>query len=126
MPKVLLADDDFNMVSLLNTILKLEGYQVSTLMDQVGDPLENIRRDQPDVLIMDLCLGNCDGLDILSRIRASEDLKNLKVIMVSGLDRGQDCLAAGANTFLLKPYMPEDLFAALRTCTRDRERPSPA
>lgn len=121
MPKVLLADDDFNMVSLLNTILKMEGYQVSTLMDQVGDPLENIRLDQPDVLIMDLCLGNCDGLDILGRIRAADDLKDLKVIMVSGLDRGQDCLAAGANTFLLKPYMPEDLFDALRTCTRDRE-----
>ncbi len=112
--KVLLADDDHTMVSLLKTLLSLEGYTPVSLLDKKGDLLENIRQEAPDVILLDLHLGNRNGLELVRRIRASEDLKNIRVIMVSGVNKREECLAAGADDFVLKPYMPEELFAKIR------------
>ena len=115
MVKVLLADDDFTMVSLLKTMLGMEGYQVSTLLDKTGDILDNIRSEKPDVLLIDIFLGDRNGLDVVRQIRETPDLKGLKVVMVSGIDKSDECLEAGANAFLLKPYMPQELFDLLRS-----------
>ena len=115
MKKVLLADDDFTMVALLKTLLGMEGYQVATLLDKKGNIMENIRREKPDVLLIDIFLGNRNGMDVVRQIRETPDLKDLKIVMVSGIDKTEECLAAGANAFLLKPYMPEELFEILRS-----------
>jgi CheY-like chemotaxis protein len=113
--KVLLADDDFTMVALVKTLLEMEGYQVATLLDKKGDLLENIRAEKPDILLIDIFLGGYNGLTVVRQIREREDMKALKIFMVSGVDKKEDCLAAGANAFLLKPYMPDDLFNLLRS-----------
>ena len=115
MLKVLLADDDFTMVALLKTLLGMEGFQVTTLLDKTGNILENIRHEKPDVLLIDIFLGNCNGLDVVRQIRETPDMKDLKIVMVSGIDKTEECLAAGANAFLLKPYMPEELDDLLRS-----------
>ncbi len=114
MRKVLLADDDFTMVSLLKTLLDMEGYQVMTLLDKPGDILDNIREARPDILLLDVYLGDRNGMDLVHQIRQEPDLKNIRIIMVSGLDKTEECLAAGADRFLLKPYMPNELFEILR------------
>ncbi len=115
MVKVLLADDDFTMVALLKTLLGMEGYQVATLLDKTGDILDNIRREKPDVLLIDIYLGDHNGMDVVRQIRETLDMKDLKIIMVSGIDMTEECLAAGANAFLFKPYMPEELFDLLHS-----------
>jgi CheY-like chemotaxis protein len=115
MIKVLLADDDFTMVALLKTLLGMEGYQVATLLDKKGSIVENIRREKPDVLLIDIFLGTRNGMDVVRQIRNTPDMKDLKIVMVSGIDKSEECLAAGANAFLLKPYMPEALFNLLRS-----------
>ncbi len=114
MKKVMLADDDFTMVSLLKTLLNLEGYQVMTLLDKPGDILKNIREAEPDILLLDVFLGDKNGVDIVRRIRKDPELKNVRIVMVSGLDKTEECLEAGADKFLLKPYMPNELFAILK------------
>jgi DNA-binding response OmpR family regulator len=114
MPRVLLADDDFTMVALLKTLLRMEGFETGSLMDKKGDILENIRLEKPDILLIDFYLGDRSGVDIVRQVRESSDLKDIRIIMVSGIDKSQECLAAGANDFLLKPYMPEELFSKLR------------
>ena len=114
MAKILLADDDFTMVSLLKTLLGLEGYEVATLWDKKGDLLDNIRAAAPDILLIDIYLGDRNGLDVVKQIRQTEDLRGLKIIMASGIDKAEECMAAGADDFLLKPYMPEELFQKLR------------
>jgi CheY-like chemotaxis protein len=115
MLKVLLADDDFTMVALLKTLLGMEGYQVATLLDKDGDILENIRLENPDVLLIDIYLGDRNGLDIVRLIRQVPDMNRIKIIMASGIDKAKECLAAGADVFLLKPYMPNELFDILRS-----------
>ena len=113
MQKVLLAEDDTTMVSLLKTLLGMEGYQVETLLDKTGDLLENIRQTRPDFLLLDVYLGDRNGIEIMREMRKHPDLKAIKVIMTSGIDKSVECLSAGANAFLLKPYMPEELIQKL-------------
>jgi CheY-like chemotaxis protein len=115
MVKVLLADDDFTMVALLKTLLIMEGYQVATLLDKTGNILDNIRHEKPDVLLIDIFLGDSNGLNVVQQIRETPDMKDLRIVMVSGLDKAEECLVAGANAFLLKPYMPEDLLDLLHS-----------
>jgi DNA-binding response OmpR family regulator len=114
MLKVLLADDDYTMVALLKTLLGMEGYQVSTLLDKPGDPIENIRAAKPDILLIDIFLGDLNGLDIVRQIRQDPELNNIRIIMASGIDKTEECLDVGADVFLLKPYMPNELFDILR------------
>jgi CheY-like chemotaxis protein len=115
MPKVLLADDDATMISLLTTLLGLEGFEVGTLLDKPGDMLETIRNEKPDALLVDVHLGGRSGLDLVRAVRGSPDLKGIRIVMVSGIEKRQECEAAGADAFLLKPYMPDDLFRLLRS-----------
>jgi DNA-binding response OmpR family regulator len=114
MLKILLADDDYSMVGLLTTLLDMEGYQVETLLDKPGDIMGNIRSAKPDILLIDIYLGDRNGLDIVRQLRKMPDLDGIRIIMASGIDKREECLAAGADVFLLKPYMPNELFDKLR------------
>jgi DNA-binding response OmpR family regulator len=115
MLKILLADDDYTMVALLKTLLSMEGYQVATLLDKPGDIFENIRLAKPDVLLMDIYLGDRNGLDIVRQIRKMPEFDGIRIVMVSGVEKTDESLAAGADKFLLKPYMPNELFEILRS-----------
>jgi CheY-like chemotaxis protein len=114
MSKVLLADDDATMVSLLTTLLRMAGFEAETLMDR-PDMLAAIRAEKPDALLIDVHLGARSGLDIVHEVRRQKDLQGIKIVMASGIDRKEECLAAGANAFLLKPYMPDDLIQVLQS-----------
>ena len=110
--KVLLAEDDETMVSLLKTLLKMEGYQVVAL-DAESDVAAAVRREKPDVLLLDVHLFEQSGLEILERLRRAKETRSTCVVMTSGMNIKDECLRRGANDFLLKPYMPDDLFDIL-------------
>lgn len=113
MAKILLAEDDKTMVSLLKTLLTMEGFEVLGL-DVNTDVTAAVRREQPDALFMDVHLGEQSGMQILREIRSNKDLENLRVVMTSGLDVKEQCISSGANAFLLKPFMPDDLIRVLK------------
>ena len=113
MPRIMLAEDDLTMIALLQTLLGMEGYQVVALSVD-DDVLEAVRRDKPDVLLLDVHLAHLNGLDILDQIRAEDETRDLKIVMTSGLDLRIECIDRGANDFLLKPYMPDDLLDMLK------------
>ena len=112
-PRVLLAEDDFTMVSLLKTLLKMEGYEVIAL-DADADVIQAVRAQKPDVLLMDVHLFSQSGLDILEQVRESDDINDVRILMSSGSNVKEECLNRGANGFLMKPYMPDDLFKQLK------------
>jgi len=114
MPRILLAEDDATMVSLLKTLLKMEGYQVSAL-DADADIAQAVLKIKPDILLMDVHLLRQNGLDELVKLRAAPGGESVRVLMTSGLDFKDQCLSAGANGFLQKPFMPDDLLDALRS-----------
>jgi DNA-binding response OmpR family regulator len=113
MAKVLLAEDDKTMVSLLKTLLTMEGFEVMGL-DIDADVTAAVQREKPDALFMDVHLGEQSGIEILESIRNNKDLANVRVVMTSGLDMREQCIRQGADAFLLKPFMPDDLLRVLR------------
>jgi CheY-like chemotaxis protein len=108
MPKILIVDDDETMVSLLRTLLELDGYEVIDSHDWDAI-LDVIKQEEPELVLMDCILPRSSGIDILGKIRSQPDLDQTAVIMTSGLDMEHRCQALGANGFLLKPYPPEKL-----------------
>jgi DNA-binding response OmpR family regulator len=113
MPKVLLAEDDQTMVSLLKTLLKLEGFEVIAL-DVNADVPTAVQLENPDALLMDVHLGKQSGMDIVQAIRKNPALANVRIVMTSGLNVKEECLKHGANHFLMKPFMPDDLLSLLK------------
>lgn len=111
----MLFEDDPAVRSLLKTLLELEGFQVFS-NGQVSEEgfLERLRKVRPDILVLDVRLGSLDGLQLLRRIRQEPGAQALPVLMMSGEAVESECLACGADGFLLKPYMPDDLIAWLR------------
>ncbi len=117
MTKVILAEDDATMVSLLQTLLKLEGFQVLTAETRPQEVLKAVQREHPDVLLLDVHLADGSGLDVVRQIRAHSS-NGPRVIMISGSDVREQCLSAGADAFLLKPFMPDDLIQTIRRLTK--------
>jgi CheY-like chemotaxis protein len=116
MSKVFLVEDDETMLSLLKTLLALEGFQVdSSNGKEQTNLLEDLRRANPEISVIDVHLRNESGIEILRKIRQDPQLKGMRVLMTSGMDVSSQCLAAGADGFLLKPYMPEDLIQSIRS-----------
>jgi len=114
MPKIMLAEDDATMLSLLKTLLKLEGFETVTLSEQES-VIDAIHREKPKVILLDVHLTQGNGLDFLRQIRSDFELRNVFVIMQSGMNLATECKNAGANEFLLKPYMPNTLIDAIKT-----------
>jgi DNA-binding NtrC family response regulator len=112
-PKVLLAEDDVTMVSLLKTLLKMEGFEVIALPADADVPAAVIN-EKPDVLLLDVHLGAQSGLDILDNISNLEETTKTRVVMSSGSNVKDDCMNRGAFGFLLKPYMPDELITILK------------
>ncbi len=113
MAKILLAEDDQTMVGLLTTLLRMDGFDV-TALDADDDVAAAVQRDCPEVLVLDVHLSGQNGLDVLEKIRKADQEHRVRVIMISGLNVREESLKRGADEFLLKPFMPDDLMKLLR------------
>lgn len=113
--KILVIDDDRSGTELLITLLELEGFQGSRLEDW-ADPLADLERQRPDLVIMDVYLSVRDGVELLSEIRAHSEprIADTPVLMVSAEDLKARCMAAGANGFVEKPFDLEKLVVTIR------------
>jgi len=113
MSKVLIVDDDRTMVSLLKILLEMDGFDVSNL-SMGGKLIEKVRDEKPDLILMDVFLSDADGKEVLAELRNTKDLSDLRVVMTSGMDLADQCMDAGADAFLLKPYTPEQLMKIIQ------------
>jgi CheY-like chemotaxis protein len=93
-------------------MLGMEGYRavVVTTPDQV---LSTVRDEEPAVVLMDIYIRNEDTLGALRQLKSDDFLRHTPVIMASGMDRAAECLEAGADRFLLKPFRPSDLLTQI-------------
>jgi|SRR5688572_29488409 len=112
-PKILLAEDDPTMVSLLKTLLKMEGFDIVALHSD-ADVIQAVKNEKPDLLLLDVHLSHQSGLDILDQLRSADETRKVRVVMSSGASVKEECMRRGANGFLMKPYMPDDLIGLLK------------
>jgi len=115
MHKIMLVEDDRTMLSLLSTLLQMEGFVVIPAKeDSIESVMASINQEKPSLVLLDVNLHQFNGLDLLHGIREEPDLKGIRVVMSSGMDYTTECLQEGADNFILKPYMPDDLIQMIR------------
>jgi two-component system alkaline phosphatase synthesis response regulator PhoP/two-component system response regulator VicR len=111
MPRVLVVDDEVNIVRLIQVNLERHGYQVTTANNGV-QALEKIREDRPDLLVSDVMMPEMDGFELLANVRRDPTLSDLPVIMLTAKAQDRDVMEGytrGADMYLTKPFNPAEL-----------------
>ncbi|MFP4343604.1 MAG: PleD family two-component system response regulator [Anaerolineales bacterium] len=114
MARILVADDDSVMLGLLTTLLSFEGDEAITVR-RVDEVLPTARREEPDLIFMDVHLGQGNTFDILQELRTHPQTQSIPVLMTSGLDLRDKALKMGANGFIMKPFRPNLLLERIHT-----------
>ena len=114
--KILVVDDNPNLVKLLEYRLKANEYEVITANDG-EEALDKVRQVKPDLMILDVVLPKIDGYKVLSILRADEKYKYIPVVMLTALGQTKDIdkgMELGATSYLTKPFDPEVLLEAIK------------
>lgn len=105
---IYIADDDPDSIKLMKTLLKVKGYDVLTNTSSV-DALKDIIEQKPEAVIIDIMMPVMDGLELCKKLRTIDDLKDLKIIIVSGKSYDYDrekAFSLGADGYIIKPFIP--------------------
>ena len=115
--QILVVDDDFSIVNIIETALKQTGYQVLTAHDgEAACQIVNTRH--PHLIIMDVMMSQCNGILATMRIRQNN---NVPILMLSAKAEGSDRvlgLEAGADDYLVKPFYQQELLARVKALLR--------
>ena len=109
----MIIDDDRTTTGLLKTLFELEGFEVE-LVAKGKAALSKAKESQPDAFVVDLNLADSLGTDLIRQLRADTQFAKSAIVMTSGLPKGDDALASGADKFMLKPFDPNELIRLLR------------
>ncbi|HTU34365.1 MAG TPA: response regulator [Candidatus Acidoferrum sp.] len=127
MKRVLLVEDDKDIVELVKYNLEKEGYQfLSTGDGSTG--LAQVRKTPPDLLILDLMLPKISGLEICKEIRKDVSLNRLPILILTAKGEEADRvvgLELGADDYVVKPFSPRELVARIKALLRRSEPGAP-
>jgi two-component system alkaline phosphatase synthesis response regulator PhoP len=119
---ILIVDDEEDILELLRYNLSKEGYRVICV--ETGEKaLTEIRRQPPDVVILDLMLPGVDGLDVCREVKASADTAGIPIIMLTARTEEADVvtgLELGADDYITKPFSPRVVSARVKAVLRRR------
>jgi adenylate cyclase len=119
---VLAVDDNEYNRDLLSRYLKRQGHVV-TLAEDGAEALELARRQQFDLILLDLMMPQMDGFQVLAAMQADPRLRDVPVIVISAMtdtDKLLQCLRLGAQDYLFKPLHSEYLKARIKACIEKR------
>jgi two-component system response regulator MprA len=117
--KVLIVDDDAHIRASLRRTLAFEGYQVREAGDGTG-ALEAALDELPDLVILDVMLPGMDGMEVCRRLREVNDVPILMLTAREGTSSQVEGLDAGADDYLVKPFVKDELLARVRALLRRR------
>ncbi|MGM0369894.1 MAG: winged helix-turn-helix domain-containing protein [Bacillota bacterium] len=118
--KILVVDDEENIVKLVSYNLTQEGYEVIIANDG-QDALTKAKQEKPDLMILDLMLPKVDGLDICRELRKNSNTSELPIIILSAKEEEIDKilgLELGADDYVTKPFSPRELIARVKAVLR--------
>lgn len=114
--KVLIADDEPNILISLEFLMQREGHQVLLARDG-QQALDLIRREKPALVLLDLMMPGKSGYEVCQAVRADESLAGVKILMLTAKGRDTDVaqgLGVGADGYMTKPFSTKDLAARVR------------
>ena len=115
--KILIADDEPNIVTALEFLLERAGYEVRTARNG-GEALAAIAQDPPDLVLLDIMMPVKSGYEVCKRIREEPEWGKVKVVMLSAKGRDAEVtkgLAMGADLYVTKPFSTRELLSQIRT-----------
>lgn len=118
--KILVVDDEKDILELLKYNLEKEGYKVTCLTNG-GKALELIKKDKPNLVILDLLLPGLNGLEVCRLIKKDETTADIPIIMLTAKDTESDIiigLELGADDYITKPFSPKILLSRLKAVLR--------
>lgn len=109
MKKILVIDDDRNLVELIKKRLEANGYAVVSALDGL-EGLEKVDKENPDLIILDIKMAKMDGYTMLRKLDEDDRSANIPVIILTGYDGMQDLFELeGIRDYILKPFDGQDL-----------------
>lgn len=114
--RVLIVDDEPNILVPLEFLMKREGYEVRCAHDG-EEGLQAVREWCPDLVLLDVMMPRRDGFEVCQAIRADPLLASVRVVMLTAKGRDADVakgLALGADAYLTKPFATQDLVQRVR------------
>lgn len=114
--RILIADDEPNIVVSLEFLMRREGFEVTVASDGEA-ALREMAAMPPDLILLDIMLPKKDGFEVCQQIRANPDWQGVKVVMLTAKGRDTEVtkgLALGADAYMTKPFSTKDLVAQVR------------
>jgi DNA-binding response OmpR family regulator len=114
--KVLIADDEPNIVVSLEFMMKRAGYEVVIARDG-PEALAAIRRERPSLVLLDAMMPGMSGFEVCEAVRADAELRDTPILMLTAKGRETDVargVGAGANAYVTKPFSTRDLVEKVR------------
>jgi CheY-like chemotaxis protein len=108
---VLVADDEEDILTLVSTIVERAGHEVVSVRDG-AQALAAIRERRPDLVVLDISMPEVDGLEVLRRVRADGETRDLPVLLLSARAQEADVrrgFDTGASAYVKKPFSPSEL-----------------
>ena len=109
--RVLVADDDPDMVTILRVNLEAEGYAVDAAVDGQA-ALDLARGTRPDMIVLDVMMPRIDGITVLTEMRSDPDTRDIPIVLLTAKSNDDDIWAgwqAGADYYLTKPFQLDEL-----------------
>jgi len=125
--KILVIDDEADILELVRYNLVKEGYQVQTA-DSGEKGLKAVKTKLPDLIVLDLMLLGIDGLEVCRLLKSDSKTKSIPIIMLTAKSEDVDMvtgLELGADDYITKPFSPRVLIARIRTCLRRQTDAAP-
>jgi len=116
MPRILIVDDEPNIVLALELLMKREGYEILTV-DDGQKVFEVVREFNPDLILLDIMMPKMDGYEVCQRIRADASLKDISIIMLTAKGREvekEKGLALGADYYITKPFSTREVIMKVK------------
>lgn len=124
-PRVLLVDDEPNILGTLAPLLRARGYEVLTAMSGRA-ALETAEREKPDLIVLDLGLPDIDGVDVCRTVRETMSVPIVVLSARGGENDKVRALDLGADDYVTKPFGAGELLARIRAALRRSDTPAPA
>jgi len=112
-PKILIIDDNEDILFMLKAMLQLKEYKVFT--KETADNIESFVQElHPDVILMDMLLSGADGREVCKLLKSNATISSIPVVMMSALPNAKEmCIQVGADYFIGKPFEMRDMFDAI-------------
>ncbi len=115
--QVLIADDEPHITRALSFVLQKEGFSIDVAING-EETLQKIREKRPRVAFLDIVMPKMTGLELCRAIKTDPEIKDTYIIILTAkgqeLDR-QNCMSAGADEYMTKPFSPKEVLARVRT-----------